>query len=236
MKAKDNLDILLEQILNERITRAPKPNLERIWFRLAGKIKQENKARKMRLAFATLTILVLCFGFFGLLYPAPVKGTGKMMWHFFLGTKEKPGTVLVGSAKQGASPEQIPLVDLNRIKTKCPFPVLVPGYVPPGFKLVLARYTPSGGGGGEVQLYYEAKEKFFVLTQWSDTSWGTMYINRPKEIVIRMPVIIRGKPAQLVYDEKKKQAALTWAEGKINYHLGGTISPQEILRTARSFQ
>ena len=47
-----------------------------------------------------------------------------------------------------------------------------------------------------------------------------------QEIAIRMPVIIRGKPAQLVYDEKKKQAALTWAEGKINYHLGGTISPQ----------
>ena len=57
-----------------------------------------------------------------------------------------------------------------------------------------------------------------------------------KEIVIRMPVIIRGKSAQLVYDEKKKQAALTWAEGKINYHFGGTISPQEILRTARSLQ
>ncbi|GAB6275115.1 MAG: hypothetical protein STSR0004_19800 [Peptococcaceae bacterium] len=235
MKAKDNLDILLEQIINERIARAPKPNLERIWARIAGKIKQKNRARKIRLAFATLTILVLCFGFFSLLYPAPVKGTGKIMWHFFLGTKEKTGTVLVGPAKQDASPEQIPLVDLKRIKTKCPFPVLVPGYVPSGFKLTLARYTPSGGGG-EVQFYYEAKEKFFIFTQWSDISWGTMYINKPKEIVIRMPVIIRGKPAQLIHDEKKKQAALTWAEGKINYHLGGTISPQEILRTARSLQ
>jgi hypothetical protein len=236
MKAKDNLDILLEQIIKERTAQAPKPNLERIWARIAGKIKQENRARKMRLAFATLTILVLCFGFFGLLYPAPVKGTGKMMWHFFLGTKEKPGAVLVGSARQDTSPDQIPLVDLNRIKTKCPFPVLVPGYVPPGFKLTLARYTPSSGGGGEVQLYYEAKEKFFIFTQWLDISWGTMYINRPKEIVTRKHVIIRGKPAQLVYDEKKEQAALTWAEGKINYHLGGTISPLEILRTAHSLQ
>ena len=37
----------------------------------------------MRLAFATLTILVLYLEFFGLLYPTPVKGTGKIMWHFF---------------------------------------------------------------------------------------------------------------------------------------------------------
>jgi len=87
MKAKDNLDTLMEKIIKEHITWAPKPNLERIWVCIAGKIKQENRARKMRLAFATLTILVLCLGFFGLFYPTPVKGTGKIMWHFFLGTE-----------------------------------------------------------------------------------------------------------------------------------------------------
>lgn len=236
MDAGKQLDSLLERVAKERSSRGPEPDLDHIWLQISRKIKVERRTHLLRTASILITVFMIFFGFFYVLHPTPVKGAGKMLWRFLSGISIEPDIVMFVPTEQNAGLQQPLAAQINSIKGKCPFPVLIPAYIPPEFKIALVSFTPSGENGGEVQLYYEAGEGFLIFTQWSGTSWENIYMSDTSGTVMRKYITVKGVPAQLTYDEKEKKAALIWAEGRISYHLGGTVSPSEILQIAHSIR
>lgn len=232
MSDREYLDTLLEQVAYERALRGPDPDLDRIWERIAEEIRARRRARKWRTAVAVGAALFFCFGMVGIFWPEPVKATGRMVWYFLSGTNRETITVTLTLNDGGRTRDKSSEVRLHEIRKKCPFPVRVPAYIPPRFELAVIHYMPRGTGG-ELILYYEADPGFLVFTQRYDNDSGS-YICETSDALIKEQVSLRGVPAQLTYNKEQNQVALTWAEGDVTYHLGGTLSPSEALRIARS--
>lgn len=245
MFQEKKLEKMIADAVKARILAAPPPDLERIWAGINRKIRRQRAIEAGKRVLALAAVLILFAGFYSIFNPEPVRAIGKKVWYSF-GTifRGHIGNVTMSYTDSlGPNPPEQPCnvlpqleQSLAAVAAKCPFKLLVPGYLPHGFTLSQVKYYPEGKGFARVELYYTSGEKWLLIVQWKAENQGIGYSFDTDDTVVS-DVTVRGNPGKLYYRQSNGgYSQLTWAEGDRNYRIGGTIGPSEIERVASSLR
>lgn len=243
MLQEKRLEKIIAEAIKSHMLTAPEPDLDRIWAGIVRKARKR-RARKNAARILVLTsIVILCAGFYAVLNPVPVRALGNKLWYSFgaifqghTGTFQMSYTDDLGPNPPHQPCNISPELDhsLADAAAKCPFKLLVPEYLPPGFKLTQVKYYPEEKRFAQVELNYSSGEKWLIFAQWNAENQAVGYSYDTDDTVVS-DVTVRGNPGKLYYRQKNGgYSQLIWAEGERNYRVGGAISPSEIQRVASS--
>ena len=124
---------------------------------------------------------------------------------------------------------------MQAIATKCPFPIQAPQYLPPGYTLARVTYSPLNKNNVMVELRYSSGKHSLVFVQWNASDQGMGYGYDIQDTVVS-DVTVGSHPGKQFYRQKDNFTQLIWADGEINYRIGGLVSPQEMQTVVSSLQ
>jgi predicted Rdx family selenoprotein len=222
---------------------APEPDLDRIWTGIVRKARKRRAKRNAVRMLALAMMAILCAGFYTVVNPIPVRALGNRIWYSFGPIFQgHSGTIQMSYTNDlGPNPPQQPSniepesdLSLADVAAKCPFKLLVPGYLPSGFKLSQVKYYPEDQKFAQVEIYYSSGAQWLIFAQWNAENQGSGYSYDTDDTVVS-DVTVCGYPAKLYYRQKNGgYSQLVWVEGEQNYRIGGGISQSDIQHVASS--
>lgn len=244
MLSEEQLDQLIAQVVKEMVESVKPPDIEAGWKRLKRRIRLRRAKRLAVRSAAIAAVLVLCFGTLEILAPQPVRAFGHRVWSGFATIIQgDQATLLIGctdkpNPKPPVPPQTIirPGNDsLQAIAARSPFPIQAPQYLPPGYTLARATYSPLNKKNAMVELRYSSGKHSLVFVQWNAGDQGMGYGYDIQDTAVS-DVTVGSHPGKQFYRQKDGFTQLIWADGEISYRIGGLVSPQEMLSIVSSLQ
>lgn len=245
MLSENRIEKIITEAVKSNMRNAPEPDMDRIWAGIVREARKRRARKNVTRTLALAAILILSVSFYTVCNPEPVRALGNSLWYSF-GTffQGHSGTLLESYTNDlGTNPPQQPqsispelINSLSAAAIKCPFTIMVPGYLPSSFSLSQVKYYPEGTGFARVELYYSSGNKWLIFAQWNAENQGNGYSYDTDDTVVSN-VTVRGNPAKLFYRQKNGGfSQLVWANGEQNYQIGGAVSPLEIQHVASSLR
>lgn len=245
MLQEKRLEEIITEAVKSSMRNAPEPDMDRIWAGIVRKARKRRAKRNAVRILALAVIVILCTGFYTVSNPTPVKAIGNRIWYSFGAIFQGHSGTIQNSYMNDLGPNPPvqpcniePETDPSLVDAaaKCPFKLLVPGYLPPGFKFSQVKYYPEDQRFAQVDIYYSSGGQWLIFAQWNAENQGSGYSYDTDDTVVS-DVTVRGYPAKLYYRQKNGgYSQLVWVEGEQNYRIGGAISPSEIQHIASSLQ
>ncbi len=245
MLPEDRIEKIIKEAVKANMRDIPEPDMDRIW---AGIVRKARKRRAKKNAVRALALVVVAFFFAGVYSvwnPEPVRALGNALWYSFVTVfQDHSGTIQQSyTSDLGVNPPQqphsiSPVVEKSvaGAAARAPFKVMVPGYLPSGFKLYQVKYYPEGDGLAQVEMDYSSGNGWLIFNQWNAFNQGTGYSYDTDDTVVSN-VTVRGNPGKLFYRPKNGGfSQLVWADGDLNYRIGGAVSPLGIQHVASSLR
>jgi len=256
----DELDALIRAVIRARLEGCEPPPVEESWARFREKLRQKPgpkfgtqksfpffPGRWSRLAAAAVLVFalaaVLSFN------PGKVRALGYKVLDnvevLLSGTlvNLRGGVVSDDRPKPPPPPgeiKEIPLdppvaLTLEQARARTPFPLRVPGYLPPGYRLEKTVYQKtSPSDTARVTMEYRGpKESHFTLTQFNfvgGLSYGYGYDS--EDTVIKEVMI--GPHRATMAQSKIEFIHLMWIDGNVKLDLDGRLPAQEAVKIASS--
>ncbi|MBO8127641.1 MAG: DUF4367 domain-containing protein [Peptococcaceae bacterium] len=126
-------------------------------------------------------------------------------------------------------------LSLEEVRAIAPFMVRAPGYVPARFKLKDITYRPYSDLAGEVTFEYRtASGDHILISQQFATGDVGMGLGFDRDDTVVKEVDIKGNEGLLLEHKGGKYCSLHWFDNASHFRVSGRLSPEEILKVARS--
>jgi len=251
----EELDDIIRVVVGARMENCNPPPVEEAWARLKERINYRPKQLSFNLhkrylphIALTVVLILLVATFFSFTNPIKARALGYKIIdsvEAFLYSpvmnlrsgvrgddKTKP-TPPPQTVKEINTEPQI-MITLEEAKTKVPFPLRVPTYLPPAYHLKKVTYQKQTSYTAEVTMEYKGpKDNYFTITQLNFTGeLGTGYAYDREDTTIKNVMI--GSNKAKIAQSKSGFVRLMWIDGQINLNLEGKLSSQEAIKIARS--
>ncbi len=249
MPTDEQLDQLIKDALKSMIdcNEAPDLDLKATWKRLRKKLCQRRLRNLAVKSLSVVALLLICCGALTAVAPHPVRAIGARIWSGFttvmdghsnaaiqFGLNASPGphtppppssSVQVFTPEEGSLPE---------LAAKCPFPVLAPQHLPPGYQVSKVTFMPIQNGG-DLDINYTAGDRFLDFRQSCAPVQGSG-IGYDTDDTTVSDITVRGRPGKQLYTPGKGFTQWIWTDSDISYQIAGTVTPTEMRQIVSSLK
>ncbi|OPX85592.1 MAG: hypothetical protein A4E53_03401 [Pelotomaculum sp. PtaB.Bin104] len=238
---------------------AAPPPLEESWARFEKKLKEKrslqrklnvNKLKKFlawRFIAAAGVIIFLAITF-STAFPVKARAIGDKITHtvetLLSGTQVNVATEYKNDDPNGGVPpledfkevsiQQEKIVSLEEARSTSPFPIVVPQYVSPGFKLDQVKYQEMVRGTAKVTLSYKGIDSgYFQLTEMNTPNSYVQGYGYDMEDASVEDLRIGGNDGKMI-TFKNKSIRITWMRQGVVYGLEGKITKKEAVKIIES--
>lgn len=227
------IDQMLSDIINNRINRAPEPDMDKMWKNIKNDLNKEKFLSPSWLKVSIFVVMIFGLGLVSFIAPDSVKAVGEKVWNSFDKLISDNSTGVIQSKYTEKDSDSNPL-KFEEIQKQCPYQIKSPEYIPDGYKLDSIELRDMENGIVIVKQILSDKEKNFILiTQKNniDSAKGHGY---DTDDTVVSEALVNNIPAIIMEREKNNFVSLLWNDSYLSYRISGKSTPDEIIKIAES--
>ncbi|MEW5817955.1 MAG: DUF4367 domain-containing protein [Spirochaetota bacterium] len=240
IKHRDDEDRFLKECAERQMAGYERREPEELWKEFESRyLRRRRRSGGLRLVIAAAAVALFALGVGVLVFPEQVRAVGKRLVSITLeftgDTQAQIGVSVDEGGQVPAPPTTEPgLALLEEIKTRVPYAIKMPAFIPEGYGLRSYRYEPPPHW--VLTLHYQNDGRFLKFRQMhfeGAQGFGSATVVDVEDSNVT-EVRIGNALGTLVERRKGDWVLVKWVEGSVLYEISGHLGPEEALKSAES--